>query len=375
MKNHCFRCNKTFSQKSNYDYHMRRIRPCKEIIIFNDQIIDTNITIPKQHIITQKSSIIPQKSSIIPQKSSIIHQLLPNINEELLCVICNKKYTRSDNLKRHLSSNKCKAKVLTTIVINENQQIKEENQQIKEENQQIKKKLFELENLIITAKTKNSKNSKKKITNTNTNTNTNSNNNIVINNIQIVNHGDEDIKKLNDTEVNKILNSRSKAMKNIAKLLHFNTRLPEYNNVYINNMRSKHAYVMKNGNFVVKDKRKTIQKMISNLAYDLNDLSTLKLNLSPILQKKLFDLHHWLITFTVEIETIDGKKTKADSEFIKKYNILFNILEMMLYNNRLMIKNRVLDDEVDDIDNIDDIDDIDNIDDNDNNDYLLETIL
>ena len=39
---------------------------------------------------------------------------------------------------------------------------------------------------------------------------------------------------------------------------------------------------------------------------------------------------------------------------------------MMLYNNRLMIKNRVLDDEVDDIDNIDD---------NDNNDYLLETIL
>ena len=42
----CEKCNKTFKQKSNYDYHIGRKRPCiKEDNILNDvKEIDNNIT-------------------------------------------------------------------------------------------------------------------------------------------------------------------------------------------------------------------------------------------------------------------------------------------------------------------------------------------
>jgi hypothetical protein len=44
MKYNCNKCGKSFDKKSNYDYHMRRIRPCvKNNNLINEQEIDVKL--------------------------------------------------------------------------------------------------------------------------------------------------------------------------------------------------------------------------------------------------------------------------------------------------------------------------------------------
>jgi hypothetical protein len=144
MKYKCDRCLKEFTQKSNFDVHIHRKNPCKNII---QDINTSGILFP------QNSSKNPQNSSKFlknPQNSSksLENNLNYNINlsdidTAFICEFCNKTYTRSDNFKRH-QIQFCKKRKLNE----DNEILVKQNKIILEENNILKEQLNKFEKLI-----------------------------------------------------------------------------------------------------------------------------------------------------------------------------------------------------------------------------------
>jgi hypothetical protein len=151
MVNHnCIVCLKIFTRKNDLERHQKRKNKCTSNNInqntSSSQIEDNSANI------NLKSSQIEDNSANINLKSSQIEEKnMQNINidddniviNELRCKHCSKIFSRSDNLKRHIS-NFCSIKniqdVLQSIVINERKEMD--------------KKIDELQNTIIYLKFK-----------------------------------------------------------------------------------------------------------------------------------------------------------------------------------------------------------------------------
>jgi hypothetical protein len=324
MKYQCPKCLKEFAQKSNFDYHMRRIRPCINIDLTNNN---------QQNDHKSESLRNPPKSEESLQNRRVSEEKIKctNTSKNLLCNHCNKFFSRKDNLKRHIDELRCKnikKEILTSpddnykILFNEHQKTKEE--------------LKKLKNIIIPFKDfkKNGPSFSQSIINTN-----NTQNNITINNY-IVNHGLEDVAKLTSDENKQIINSNSEAIYNIVKQIHYNPRLPEFNNIYINNLRSNSLYVMVDGKFVLEDKKTIISDMISRMAQHIEYISNQTKPISKKQRELLFDNFNWLKHFDFTDEDIDGNLIKSDKDLIEKYKKIYNKYELLLYNNRHMITNK-----------------------------------
>jgi hypothetical protein len=211
MKYICKLCNKDFKQKSNYNVHINRKRPCVNIITGNDSL---EINLPPE--ITQK----PHKTTQKPHKTTLQNFEDTNI-DKLTCILCNLKFSRKDALTRHIN-NYCKQ----NKIIEQNKKLIEDNLKLKQQNEILSKQLV---------KTKTKTSIKNQINN-----NIQTQNNITQNNITI-NFGDEDMSKLTEDEILKSLKSLSNCFNNFVKVVHLNERLPQYSNILINNMRSDYG--------------------------------------------------------------------------------------------------------------------------------------
>jgi uncharacterized C2H2 Zn-finger protein len=157
----CNNCNKIFTQKVDYTRHLNRKNPCKKM----------------------KLPIIAEKP-FIPAETVL--------NKSIICNYCFFIFTRKDSLSKHLKKY-CKVKkqddhekeTIYQQLLNEHLNIKNENKDIKNENKDIKNKLTELENKILKGKIINTKNI----------------NNGIINNIQIVAYGKEDLSRIKEKVV------------------------------------------------------------------------------------------------------------------------------------------------------------------------------
>ena len=324
MKYQCHKCLKEFSQKSNFEYHMRRIRPCvKTDFSNNNQVNDDNVDLLR----------IPPKSEEFLQNRRVSEeQIKCSTNSDiLLCQHCKKIFSRKDNLKRHIDESRCKKSKIINLSSEDDKYNILFNEHLK-----TKEELNKIKNIIIPLKhfKKNGSNFSQSIINTN-----NTQNNITINNY-IVNHGFEDVNKLTSDENKDIINSNSEAIYNIVKQIHYNPRLPEYNNIYINNLRSNSVYVMVDGKFVVEDKKTIIADMISRMAQHIEYISNQAKPISKKQRELLFDNFNWLKHFDFTDEDVDGNIIKSDKDLIEKYKKIYNKYELLLYNNRHMITNK-----------------------------------
>ena len=135
MKYICNSCNKEFTRKSHYDYHINRKYKC------NNKNDDKNIEI------NNSPELLPFTPNLLSNTlnySQITPELLPNytnkpkkIKSNLCCKYCNTIFTRKQNLDRHLL-NSCKAKLEDD---NNNLLLKEENIMLKEEITKLKEKM------------------------------------------------------------------------------------------------------------------------------------------------------------------------------------------------------------------------------------------
>jgi len=255
----------------------------------------------------QFPSISPQFTSISPQFPSISEQNVANIShhngkENYNCKYCNKKYTRIDNLNRHIAKTCKKKKEFDEIELKKKYIFDKQNQIIESQSQQIVKFEKMLEK---TAKQVN-----------NTQNNDNSNNK-TINNIHINNYGEENLEMLTDDFKKQCVRHPYKALVNIIERIHFNDEYPENKNIRLLNKRDNKIQVKDNGKWNYKNKEKTIRDAI--------DDSNIKLE--QFYQEKS---KHFRKIIRLSCKEIIKNVQESDTETLKN---MYKELDIILFNN------------------------------------------
>jgi len=287
----CDKCNKIYYNKTDYTRHINRKNPCNKLD--NDNILDDNDLLK----VNKNESLEVNKNELI----EVDNNKLIKVNE-YKCEDCNKIYTTKRSLKRHLREY-CK--------IAEKNELYEIIQQMQNQIDNLK---TNQPNIIGNNNNAN---------NTNSN-NTNSNNTIVnnvnnINNININAYGKEDISHISDNEYKNIFTKFNSMIPMLIELIHFNEDKPENKNVYISNMRSKHAYMYDGNKWILRNK--------SELIDDLYDKKCI------IIIEKYEDLKNALNNNI--IRNLDRFVDKYDDENVK--NGILDRIELLLYNNRKLV--------------------------------------
>lgn len=217
------------------------------------------------------------------------------------CYICNKKFNRKYNMKRHL-----------TICDQNNN-----NTNSKETIKMVKKykmsksdanKLISLTNSIANVHDSDIQNIQHSNNNHHNNIQNNIQNNIHNNqNIQIiVKLGDEDLENVfSPQEQRKVLNQRCGALEYLVKYTHFNEKYPEFQNILIDDLKCKYAKV-----------------------YDTDKEDYLIINRDKMLDELILHRLNDIIEFSKINSELIGDRTK---NIIKQYT---NRLENELDNNK-----------------------------------------
>lgn len=312
MKYECSDCHKSFDRKSNYDYHVfKRQKPCN--------VIDTP----------------PAKIKQCSDNDS------DTINTNLTCPNCNKSYSRKDSLQRHINEF-CKTK--GKIIINKNnvpdvsnnqsikllsckycnKQFKHISSHNRHENhtcqfrnedtttiKTLKNRIDELE-LLLTSNVKDVS-----IT-TENNIGTINNGEITNNNINVVNlvaFGKEDMYAIEDTAIKRILNKGYQSVPALIEYIHFNKDRPEFQNVFISNMKSQYANVFNGQRWMIIDKDEVVNQLFDDSQCVLIDRYKELYSFLPDITKKKFQK----FKMETDDEIIDGIK---------------HDITLLLYNNR-----------------------------------------
>ena len=215
------------------------------------------------------------------------------------CSYCTKIFTTKSSVTRHIK-NSCKIYKKT-----------------EEDKRMIYDKLLELEKKIDKLQNENNKLKKNNYGKNIVNNIGIHNNGIINNNITVVACGKEDITKIN---IKSILNAVSKGYKSpvqLTKVIHFNDRHPEYQNVYIPSVKGSYAMVYDGNEWKLMHKNDLIESIYMDKKYYIEEnLEDFAKSLSDY---KIRALKRW-----IESDDNDDKSIKS----IKKD------IEYLLYNER-----------------------------------------
>ena len=340
----CDKCDKVFNQKSHYEAHLRRKFPCLKIY---DQLLDetnkNNLTQNLTHKNAQKrtnTQILTHKNAQ-KQTTELANNYVNSQSEDLvlniLCEHCKLSFSRKDTLTRHIKKY-CKGEKSEISVIEKIDDLTEKVNLLTEQNNNLNKQLY------LSAKKKNTSKTSNPPTISNISNILNTNNGQIINNnisIKMVSFGDEDFNRLTEGEILNVLKSKNKAFLNLVKLIHLNERLPEYNNILINNLKSNYGSIFDETKMIVQNKKQIIGDLITNRLYDLQQL-VIKYKQTKFLSKKEIEILGSVIGFlknsNLDDEDIDGNIIRPDKETTKKIKELYDELILMFYNDRDLVE-------------------------------------
>jgi hypothetical protein len=160
----------------------------------------------------------------------------------------------------------------------------------------------------------------------NTQLNNNNTNNGIINNINIVQLGNEDLNNvLTDNQKLKILNRQAMSLNDLVELVHISDKFKQFKNVYITNLQSSFGYKFdeKNNKFIAVNKNELLNDILESRMYDIESFyEDMQYKMDPVRadQIKLF---------------IDRMTNEED---ILK-NLKKEEIKLILYNNREKIIN------------------------------------
>ena len=284
---------------------------CNKIYASKSSLCNHNKKFHKINVINSNTNVINSNTNVINSNTNVINSNTKEYN----CKYCNKIFTMRQYKWKH--EQQCKIK--------ENNKFKE----IEEQNKQLMQTINELKNqvsLIIKEKGKIHHKTLQKINNQ-LNVN-NINNGSIVNNTY-VKFGELEYEKiLNNNQIKHILNKQYKCLEESIKQIHFNEDIPEYNNVFITNMKDDIAYVFNGKQFI------SIRK--NEMLNDLIDTHIKEINLS--LEKNKNTLNEKYVTrlekFLDMLNDDDTKFTDHDNQrtynSYKAYKI--NSIKLLIYN-------------------------------------------
>ncbi len=213
----CNICNKEYSSQSSLCNHNKKFHQNK------NKICQPNVNLCQP---------------IVNICQPVVNPCQPKIK----CENCNREFNTRQSKSKH--KKKC-----TVNNDNKIEQLEEKNKILEDTINELKKQVSS----ILQEKGKIHHKTLQKINNQLTN---NINNNGNINNGKIINNtyvkfGDVDYQRILDNkQVKHILNQQFMSLEESIKLVHFNKDLPEYNNVFITNMRDDIGYIFNGKEFI-----------------------------------------------------------------------------------------------------------------------------
>ena len=213
----CPRCGYEVNNLTKYVNHLKRKRICEP------KISKTNLQ--KEYIkynIKERIQMNPKESN----SESNFGFMNPNESKRIhFCKYCEKNYSTSSNLSKHLK--KCKDKKKTDEA-NENmlELVKLLNEQKQEFKTELEKKNNQIDELIKKAGINNST-----ITQN------------IQNNIKLLAYDKTDISDLTEKDFIKCFNHNNMCVPHLVKRIHFNPKKPENHNVFISNLKSGHIMI------------------------------------------------------------------------------------------------------------------------------------
>ena len=272
----CNNCNKSFTNKTSYTRHINRKFICKKYIL--------DISNDKKY----------------------------------LCLYCNKEYNHKQSKYRHQIICANKVKNSSNLILDNN--VLESFNTMRITYESMIKENQELKNMIMKLNDKINKRSQKNIIN---------NTHITTNNI-IIQYGLEyRTEGLTNDEIIRIVNRGCNAIYESIKLTHFNSRLPQFHNIYIPDKKFKTIMIFKNKSFEL-DK-------IDNILYDLIDK-----HIDNIRQYLDMNLNFQESKVNAVMQLLEKINEVYDDENFNKFKNDDKISEILLflYNNReVVIKN------------------------------------
>jgi hypothetical protein len=319
----CSKCLKYFDKKSNYNHHLKRKMPCKEVI--NEKI---------DHGVNEKLEE-PECFQTFP--NGVKMETFGNNNDsKYQCLICDKIYLNRSGLFKHKKS-KHPGYDLDIKQNNEKSEIETLKELFMSQINKLEEKNKELEILVKTSKPKNKT---KNITNNTNSNNTTNTNNGTINNINIVQFGREDSSLLNKEEISKILYERGiDGLLASIEVFHFNDRLPQYKNIRLTNLKSKYIDIHNGTKWIKENQEKILNETLENHTYHLQTICDEKGN-----PKKVKNSVKNIIKDYSEVNKLDTeeKKITNNKKTIKKINDKKEEVKLFVYNNTKLEGDNVL---------------------------------
>jgi hypothetical protein len=286
MQHICKICNKTYASYKSLWLHNSK---------FHNDLCNTNVT--KDRLLCNKN--------------------VTKCNT-YFCIQCNEEFSNRQTKWRH-------EKICKNKVIPKNETFTTTPSEVGE----LKKEIGELKEMLQKALKVHPKTLKKINTQLNNyNSNIQINNNI-INNINIVPLGLENLHEiLPETEKLKILNDRANGLREIVKLVHISKKYPQFNNICITNLQNNVAYKYdtKTNNFMAVNKNELLDDLID---CRMCDIETFYNELADKLDVSTLDI----------IQRFLDRMTDGDDKLkdLKKEEI-----KLLLYNNRKNIQDNKL---------------------------------
>jgi hypothetical protein len=305
MEYKCNKCDKYYKTyqtlwKHNKEFHKNAVVKC------GDSVVSCG------------DNVVKCCNNVVNNTSNLLKCDENNI-KKYICNVCNKNFNDRSNKWKH--EQKCK---------------KEENNKIQQLEETIKE-MKEQFALILKEKGKVHHKTLQKINNqlTNNINNTNNTNNGNINNGNIINNtfvkfGDVDYQRILDNkQVKHILNQQFMSLEESIKLVHFNKDLPEYNNVFITNMRDDIGYIFNGKEFISIKKNEMLNELIDTHVKEINlSLEKHKNNLN---EKYVTRLEKFLDMLNDDDTKFTDQNNQRTYPSYKAYKI--NSLKLLIYNS------------------------------------------
>ena len=302
----CEHCGNEFSSQQSRGNHYRKIHK-----IFSKQ----SKYVVSEHYISSKHLNKHSSKQIKPPEIPI-----KKVDKcEFRCRNCNKNFSCKQSRWKHETTCNKEIEIEDKLI-----EVKNENNllEIKKENSEMKIKIDEMMNLLQKAL----KIHPKTLNKINTQLNNNNTNNGIINNINIVQLGNEDLNNvLTDNQKLKILNRQAMSLNDLVELVHISDKFKQFKNVYITNLQSSFGYKFdeKNNKFIAVNKNELLNDILESRMYDIESFyedMQYKMDPTRAEQIKLF---------------IDRMTNEED---ILK-NLKKEEIKLILYNNREKIIN------------------------------------
>ncbi len=352
----CPTCTKEFSRKNDLVYHTdKKKKPCQPITLLAPEklpkISESSIKTPEKLI---KNEEIKNSLQFIDEKIVEIE-----INNDIACNYCGKKFCKKSNLNRHLNTNRCivKRKVeedeeiilikdKTDKVVKleeENVLLKNEVQNHKKEIQIQKNEIEELKRMFYEfSKTNSGKRNSKQIINTNNSNNTQNNiqtqnNNTQNNNINIILPYGKELEniKLNEVLDHMVVRDFDNMLPKLVKYIYLNKDKPQNQNFVVNDIARNKCQYYDGEKWITGKANDQILKLFENT----NSLITDPFD-KPELEKTLKYIRDNVI-YQSRINTILENKTfakslfdESDKENLDKRQEILDELKLIFYSHR-----------------------------------------